>query len=374
MIRKAIILLAPLLLLGLVEFAFRLGVWEPVAARYSHAGISVSVKRQLLDPELKRVDFVTLGSSRPLYGLDHAKLAALAKEHGLVHADLSMAGSHWMTIRSLSEWLHQNHPELRGGIIALADQDFAFSGNGSYELGIVQPFRRLGDSSMVNDHVPFDWHDIDTYGVYSAMFEWRQDVQNLFAHPSRLARIKGNLRGDWNAGRLFANLDSLGDMCGQNYKIDAPCSSLRKSPDSSVDLEQQCNQIVSVSNARPDFSSLLETRPLPDFMQRNRTQIQSLLRSMQWSTPPIVILMPVPEFTRANPKSSGLHQWALEILQPLVDAGEIRLIDATGFFADMEFDECHYFFDFYHQNAKGRAAFSDWLLPRIEPLLYQNPD
>jgi lysophospholipase L1-like esterase len=373
MIRKAIILISPLLLLGLVELAFRLGVWEPVATRYSHAGISISVKRQLLDPELQRVDFVTMGSSRPLYGLDHVKLAALAKDHGYVHANLSMAGSHWLTIGSLTEWLHQNHPELRGGIIALADQDFAFSGNGSYELGIVQPFRRLGDISMVNDHVPFDWHDINTYGVYSAMFEWRQDVQNLLAHPARVSSIMGNLRGDWNAGRLFANLDSQGNMCGQSYNIDAPCSNLRKSVDRTVDLEQQCNQIVTVGNGRPDFGSLLENRPLPDFMQRNRTQIQSRLRSMQWSIPPIVILMPVPEFTRANPKSSGLHRWALEILQPLVDTGEIHLIDATEFFADREFDECHYFFDFYHQNAKGRTTFSNWLLPQIEPLLYPNP-
>ncbi|MBK7013819.1 MAG: hypothetical protein IPH43_15280 [Xanthomonadales bacterium] len=65
MMRKVFILVAPLALLVLLELVFRLGLWEPMAKPTSHAGTSVRLKRMLLDAQLARIDFVTLGSSRP---------------------------------------------------------------------------------------------------------------------------------------------------------------------------------------------------------------------------------------------------------------------------------------------------------------------
>lgn len=38
--------------------------------------------------------------------------------------------------------------------------------------------------------------------------------------------------------------------------------------------------------------------------------------------------------------------------------------DASG-----DAEECSDFFDFYHQNAAGRARFDAWLRPQLEPML-----
>src|SRR5690606_17230589 len=89
MMRKIAIVAAPLFLLMVLETAFRLGIWEPLAASRSHAAASIRVKRALLDPALARIDFVTLGSSRPQFGIDHARLADAAAAQGFVHANLS---------------------------------------------------------------------------------------------------------------------------------------------------------------------------------------------------------------------------------------------------------------------------------------------
>ncbi len=166
MLRKLLILLAPLALAVLLDIAFALGVWEPLSQPASHAGTSVRLKRLLLDPSVPRIDYVTLGSSRPEYGIDHAVVAAAAERSGRVHANLSMPGSHWMTVGILTRWLEREHPELRGGVIALSIGDLAGPGNGSYELGIVQPFRRYAYTPWIAEHVPFDRGDISTYGTY----------------------------------------------------------------------------------------------------------------------------------------------------------------------------------------------------------------
>ena len=143
--RIALTLLAPFALLLAIESLFHTRLWERHAQPASHAGTSVRLKRALLDPFAKHIDFVTLGSSRPEYGIDHAAWAARARERGLVHANLSMPGTHWMTVGVLTRWLARAHPEVRGGVIALSIQDFTNPGNGAYELGIVQPFRTLAD-------------------------------------------------------------------------------------------------------------------------------------------------------------------------------------------------------------------------------------
>lgn len=371
MFRKILLLFAPLFCLLALEVAFRLGVWEPLALGQSHAGTSIALKRSLREPAASRIDFVTLGSSRPLYGIDHKRLAESAKKHGFVHANLSLAGSHWMTIGILARWLQDRRPEVRGGIIALADADFAFPGNGTYELGLVEPFRDAFDSSWVAAHVPFEQGNLETYGVYSSLFAWRDDARNLIVNPSRIP-----LRIRYGAAppptdSLFANPESMGDMCNQDPASFTGCESLKHSVDPGVDLVQQCNQIRDVERDRPDFAELLSRRPLPDFMLRTRALIRNQIRGMHWKIPPVVVLMPVPGYTRGGEKDTALHLWALQILQPLAAAGEIHLLDATTFFEEGDQQECHYFFDFYHQNAAGRQRFSDWLIPRMESLLYE---
>jgi len=82
-----------------------------------------------------------------------------------------------MTIGILTQWLQRAHPEVRGGIIALAIQDLIYAGNGNYELGMVQPFRQFTDTPWIEQHVPFNRDDISSYGTYSALFAWRADIQ-----------------------------------------------------------------------------------------------------------------------------------------------------------------------------------------------------
>jgi len=371
MLRKLLVLAAPLALVALLDLAFALGLWEPLAQPASHAGTSVRLKRMLRDPSLAHVDYVTLGSSRPEYGIDHAMLAAAAKESGSVHANLSMPGSHWMTIGILTRWLEREHPEVRGGVIALSVGDLAWPGNGSYELGIVQPFRRFADMPWIAAHVPFDHSDISTYGTYSALFEWRADIREFVRDPE--ARQKSI---DWwrtnrsSPDRLFGNPESHGDMCAFGTGSLAACDAVDASTDPKQDgLKRQCRELRGFAAGRMDFNAMAQQDPLPDFMRETRDLVRQQLRATRWPQPPVVVLMPMPRIWTRQLLGDGQREWALSILQPLVAEGRIRLIDATGFFDDT--DECGMFFDFYHQNAAGRERFTRWLLPQLDAMLYR---
>ena len=365
MMRKAFILIAPLLLLASIELAFRLGLWEPMAAAASHAGTSVRLKRELLAPNNAKIDFVTLGSSRPEFGIDHERVTAAARQHGFVHANLSMPGVHWMSIGILTDWLRQHHPEIRGGVIAVSVQDLARPGNGSYELGIVQPFRQPSDARWIEAHIPFNRSQMETWGSRFVLFAWREDVRDFLSHPfKRLNRLRKSLRRT-DSDRLFSNQDMPADMCAWGLKSLDACVRLDIDANAPETLHRQCREITTIVNHRPDFKALHNQLPLPEFMQQTRDLIQRQLRGITWQNPPIVLLMPTPPIWRDDANVDGLHNWALTILKPLEDEGTIRLIDATNFFDADKDAGCSDFGDFYHQNTKGRELFSNWLIPQL---------
>ncbi|MEO5558900.1 MAG: hypothetical protein ABIO49_03940 [Dokdonella sp.] len=374
MLRILLILLTPLLLLALLEVAFENGIWEPLAQPMSHAGTSVHLKQALSDASIPSVDYVTLGSSRPEYGLDHALLATTANQAGRVHANLAMPGSHWLTIGLLAEWLQRAHPEVHGGIIALSIQDLINPGNGSYELGIVQPFRHFGDIGMVTEHVAFNRADVATYGIYSALFGWRADIQEFVRHPfARKSVLHWFKHNRPPAYTLFENPESHGDMCAFGLDAISACDKVDASSDPERDgLKRQCKELRGNAVGRPDFGALAQQKPLPDFMKRTRDIVQAQLRAIPWPKPPLVVLMPVPRIWTRDVLGTGLHEWALAILRPLADEGRIHLIDATDFFAPDADAGCSAFFDFYHQNALGRERLTHWLLPQVERFLYRD--
>ncbi|HEU4663243.1 MAG TPA: hypothetical protein VFS55_04365, partial [Dokdonella sp.] len=245
LLRRLLVLSAPLALVLAVEALFLAGVWEPLAEPRSHAGTSVRLKRALRDPGVGRIDYVTLGSSRPEYGIDHELLAAQAARRGRAHADLTMPGTHWTSVGVLVRWLEREHPEVRGGVIALSVQDLAFTYNGYYELGILQPFRRVDDLGWIAARIPFAMHDVASYGVVSALFAWRDDVRAFVADPAlRRERIAWQ---DAHADAhhiLFGNPESHGDMCAWGVDSLAACDRLEAtSGDGDAGLRRQCREL-----------------------------------------------------------------------------------------------------------------------------------
>ena len=373
MLRKLLVLSAPIALLLLLEAMFAAGVWEPLSQPASHAGTSVRLKRALGNAELPRLDYVTLGSSRPAYGLDHALLAATARGMGRVHADLSMPGSLWSTIGIVSRCLERHRSDVRGGIIALSVQDLQYANNGSYELGILQPFRRIDDTPWIAQRIPVKRNDLESYAVWSALFGWRDDIREFAQAPyRRLAGIQWYAAHRTSPQSLFDNPDSSGDMCAFGLATLDACDRVEASTDPRRDsLARQCRELRSRAGDRIDIDAGMRQSSLPPSMLRARDLVRAQLRAMRWAIAPVVVLMPMPPLWQRDVLGRGQHEWALSVLQPLADEGRIQLVDATDFFAGEADGGCSAFFDFYHQNASGRERFTHWLLPQLQHMLYR---
>ena len=366
------LLIAPILLVLLCEAAFQAGAWEPWARTDSHAGTSIVRKHALADPAYAHIDFVTLGSSRPQYGIDHEALAALARRHGKVHVDLSMPGAHWMSIEVLGRWLRREHPEVQGGVIGVSVQDFLGAGNGAYELGIAYPFHRVNDIPAMLQHVPFAAADSATWATFSALLQYREDVQDYLRDPGKRAASIAWWRARPARDILQSDTHHDEDMCEVGLDDLAACD--RAGPlqgEHAQIVQRQCQDLRGAVKGHYDLGALARLPETPEFLQRTRDIIQAELRNLHWSRPPVVVLMPMPRVWLDVVSPQGMEAWALDVLKPLAEEGTIRLVDAThALDAPQGGTDCTMFFDFYHQNDRGRAALNGRIQSQIETALY----
>lgn len=359
-------LLLPILLLLALEGGFRLGLWEPLAAPDSHAGTSVRVKRALAEFP-RPIDFVTLGSSRAIFGLDHRLIAERAASRGFTHANLSMPGSHWLSVATLIDWLHQRRPELQGGIIALALPDLTGISNGNYELAIATPFQ-VGLFGGARLHRRFAFDDRGSWGAASVLWQYRSDIQDLVRHPLlRRKTLRWYKKHDTRS--LFNGPRPVFDSCGLDWQTLASCAAIKPANPDQAHVQQTCQGPLATLVPVLDWRNFAASGE-PPALAAVRDQRQRELRSIGWPRPPLLILMPITRHWRDELLPRGMAVWAHRMLDPLVAEGSIRLLDYSDFFDRDGATRCDVFWDIYHQNGKGAHELTTALLPELDRLLY----
>jgi hypothetical protein len=363
-------LIVPLLALLALEIAFRGGLWERMTPKDSHAGTSARVVLALQQwPD--KIDFVTIGSSRPKHALDHQLIAAAAGRHGLVHANLSIPGAHALTETLLLKYLEKNRRELQGGIFAIALSDLLYLENGNYEIAIAQPLSNVFDRP--EDLLQrFHLSDSSSWGAISSLYQYRKDIQNFLRHP--LLRIE-ELRSEpfSPALQLFSTPIASADVCGMDFTTLKTCSAYSGGDTNYQNVAKLCAEWLPSAGKNPNWVPFANG-PVPPELQAVLAFRQAQFRSIHWHKLPLVILLPVDHLWYREIAPRGVDGWAHRVLDPLVEEGSIRLLDYSHFFDTTQGSRCDVFADPYHQSALGRRELTAELLPKIEKYLYSADD
>ncbi|HRF55268.1 MAG TPA: hypothetical protein PK027_12560, partial [Aquimonas sp.] len=100
-----------------------------------------------------------------------------------------------------------------------------------------------------------------------------------------------------------------------------------------------------------------------------RETVQTQLRAWATARPPVVVLLPMHGAWLQDVYAPDRHAWALSILRPLHESGEIVLLDHTWDFIDEGQTDCNAFWDFHHHNNAGRQRLAERLSPEIAAAL-----
>jgi hypothetical protein len=351
----------------LIDLAFQLGAYEPLVARDSHAG---SVLRSLNALEIRGaadVDTVTLGSSVANFGLDHSRIAARARALGHGYANFAHPGSALLALRQWGQWLPKHAPSVRSGIWVLAPDDLQFLGNGSYELALVAPLKSLGDGFWWQEHVPFDARNLDSYGLFSGLALYRNDVQQLSAHPNQRKRELGWWRKQLRkSDYLIAESTLDGDVCALDLSSVAACLANPRPASMTLNdfaaiqkacADLQAKQVLPPADWRIDANVPAQTR-------RAEQLARDLITQLQWQNHALVLVLPThPLWTSARP--IGASRRMVDTFKAQQEAGQLRYLDYQNLFTNAGVPACRVFHDMYHLNRFGQKMVTDALLPEL---------
>ncbi len=361
-------LLLVLCCIVLLELAFRFGAWEIFVRPESNAGQSIRLKESVKTLGAGNLEFITLGDSRTVYGIEHQRVADAAKTLGFNHANLSLAGSHWMTINSIVEWVTGRGAHLKGTLIAMSNSSFVYTGNGYYEIGSTAPFMSSWDTAKLSTAVPFDKKEMGTYGVYSALFQYREDIQNLLMQPCMRLREK-HAYASQGIAALSYSVKTSANMCSVPTSTIANCAAAIATKPSDVTVINHCKAELAQSKSQLDWRNWQTPGAVPHLAALAKLR-QSELRSMNVKKPILLVLMPEVKLRSDALNPKGIDEFVRATLQPLVDDGTIVLHDYTRFFDDDVNGECSVFWDLLHQNTLGQQRLTDALIPVIRDVLY----
>ncbi len=361
-------------MLGLLEFAFRYGVWDRIAKPGSYAGTIVMIKKAVESLGANKVDFITIGDSIAGSGIQHEQVAATAGKYGFTHVHVGTGGMHWMSTEFMIRWVKEQSPRLQNAMIATNVNNFRFAGNGSYELAIAAPLARPWNTSMMQRSVEFKRDDIRTYGVYSALFQYRDDVRDLVESPiQRVRDIRWTRENGLNDKIIFHPFPIERNLCRVPLASIKTCAEAQSTIADDMNLINQCRGDLPRVAKQVDYRTYDDPKSWPHLTELKKIR-QQQLRDLPLKRPILVVLMPVPKITRETIQPIGMHDWVLAVLQPLVKEGVIELLDYTTLLDGDGSNggiECTAFHDLYHLNSVGQKKLTDRLLPILEEHLYR---
>jgi hypothetical protein len=363
-----------------IDTCFQLGGYSRLASRNSHSGTTLRTLNAMNLQGLRealparadspassvdgRRDTVTIGSSVAVYGLDHARIAAAARQSGHQHSNLSLPGSALLTFRQWASWLPVHAPKVHGGLIVMAPGDVQALGNGSYELAIVAPLKSLADGLWWHEHVPFARDNLETYGLFSGLALYRNDLQQLIAHPWQrrfeLRWWRTHLRESNSLSTQFA-FD--GDLCGIDLSSTEACIAAPR-PDTMPEAEFQavqgvCQTIKATSINVPDW-----THSTPPEVKRVQTLRREIINSLGWRERTLVLVLPMHPLWRSS-YAKGAQAALTNTYAAQVASGAVRYLDYQNVFDDAGVPACKVFHDMYHLNRLGQSIVTDKLLPEM---------
>ena len=358
----------PLLMILAIEFLFRYGLWENLVSPNSHSGTSIRA-REAISHQPGKINYVTIGNSIPESGLDHQIIYEFAKLNGFTHVNLCMPGSHLLTVRKLTQWLSQNIPDLHGVVIGLSFRDIFFSFNGYYEINIITPFMAIGDEYWIAKQIPVKLNKLQSFGIFSNLISSREDIKEFISDPINryhdLAAIKTN-----NLNTLTTNFSNkCNSVCSIDRSSYNSClksintiKNMNHSTPNIYTVEAQCRKFLNEDRTEINYKNILQ-KPLSQERMLVKNSWQLALRSSEFKSIPLFILMPTINISSSTKDDQAKYTWAIDILKPLDEAGDIILKDFTFLFQGN--NECEYFEDLVHLNVKGR----DELMKSITPIL-----
>lgn len=335
-------LVLPVILLLLLEGAFRLGLWEFLAKPQSHSGQVIALKRNIERYSLGAAPItdVALGNSTTVFGLNHRameKELARADRH---YVSAAIPGSHLTALRTQFQWLQSRLPSLETVVLGLNAGDTNRVFNGYYERNLVLPLCDQCTPASIAQTYPPEREKQESYGSLSHVLSYREDVGEALLHPIRRIRELSRARQRAPEATLLFDNQSTDHLCGIPLHSVEACQQALSRPKTVNNPHALRTMRLYCSTGQSGLSDR-EIAAQDEWI----TWITSVAEEKSVH----VLLMP------EHPLFRGRWQPLADRLMTELAARDIPIRDLRDVTSKGHEAECSYWRDLVHLNGKGAA-------------------
>lgn len=339
-----------LVLFVLTELILRLGWYNRWVKPNSFLGNVFSRVEAIEKLGLNKIDWITVGSSRMDWGIDHGMLAKAQKQKGLNHVRLSFGSGHFPTFQASIDWSIENMNSLQGVLVGANENTFSHFNiiNNLFKVG--WPFKNHMDFEQYKPLVESQYKYLPLYQL--AWTNYFDDIKDFLRNPSgRLAELN-------SAEKLTEVLSyrkkNPRNLCAHPLKtiqecvdsVDAVNTRLLKNK-GFRDVHRICGQANVKLRAQQNKPNI--TRENHQILVKNWVKL--IKNVTQKGINFTLVLFPEHESLNYIYKPANGSEITNQILKEVSGLPHFSLLDLRQLLDDKE--NCEYFSDPHHLNNKG---------------------
>lgn len=334
----------------LFELFFRSGLYNRFLNPNSLMGNAFNKIYDIKKFGFNNVDWITVGDSKTDWGINHGELKNAQKNNNTNHVRFSLAGSNYMTIHSSIEWSMDNFINLDGIMLGMYEHEFFRYSNPDKEFKISWPFRKYLDLNRFKyfKNVDAKFNFIQR----TALYNYLPDLKDFLVSPIKRFNALESANKNWSNNLNF-NINTKNNLCEYDLSSLSACVALanqykdKKSPKGFGSPIRNCGRQTTIERLK---TKQWKTDPI-DF-ERYFTEWTNLFNKVLNRNKKLTLIL-LPEYAYYDymGKPSNAHIFIDNLKSKYADKKNFEIIDLRFLFK--ENDECAYYSDVVHFNAKG---------------------
>jgi len=352
-----------LALLILTEVVLRLGWYNRWVKPESHLGNALTRLHALEAYGLNKIDWITVGSSRIDWGIDHGALAKIQKKNGLDHVRLSFGSANFMTMQATIDWSLEHMNSLQGVMLGANENTFSHFNIINNQFKVAWPFK---------NHMDLDKYKPLSKNQYTFLPYHRMAWVNYFDDIKAMLRNPASRMEELNQKDSFKKILSFRkrnhrNLCAHPLKTIQDCVASTKA----VNFKKGKNRgfrVINETCSHPKTKQRAKTNhpilPKDNYQQLITNWVKLINHITEQDIQFTLVLLPEHESLKYIYKPNNASDITEQILAQVSHSPLFTLIDLRDLLDGME--NCEYFSDPHHLNNNGISLVNEAVLKHFK--------
>lgn len=355
-------LLTLVLIFVITELFLRLGWYNSWVKPNSYLGNVFNRVKAIEKVGLDKIDWITVGSSRIDWGIDHAKLAKAQELQGHKHVRMSFGSANFISTQANIHWSIENLSSLQGIMLGASEYTFSHFNTVNNQYKAAWPFKHHMD--FENYQPLAENQKLEIILSQLAWYTYFDDIKSLLNNP--IARKNELQKEAESIDPLLFKKNVNANLCAHALKTLQDCVKSTNKIKSYSGKNRGFRVVNKICNNNTAIKRAQLNAPMPterDYQKLVNNWVNLINYVLEKDKQFTLVLLPEHESFDYIINPANASEITANVLARVAESPNFNLIDLRDILEGKQ--NCEYFSDPNHLNNKGIKLVTQAVLKHI---------